>query len=179
MAAIASGSDAPRISANEASLNAPSMLNAAASESRSIQKMPNRLLSGMISPGRMEYTYSGDSAIPTMRSRRRRPLMVAATLAPGRKLWASAKPSLASTSSGASGRRPRRRNGSFRMGCSRAGIEMSRPVAGSSKSGRSSATSTTIRGVTRATPGIAARSSATNSGARLTVTNTSAKRKRS
>ncbi len=54
MAAITSGSDAPRINANDASLNAPSMLNAAASERRSIQKMPNRALSGTISPGRIE-----------------------------------------------------------------------------------------------------------------------------
>ena len=48
-------------------------------------------------------------------------------------------------------------------------VEISRPVAGSSTPGMSSVTSTTTRGVTRATPGSARRSSTTRSGARLSV----------
>ena len=44
----------PRISANDASLTAPSILNAAESARCSIQNTPKRALSGTISPGRIE-----------------------------------------------------------------------------------------------------------------------------
>ena len=50
---MTSGADAPRASFSETSLKPPSMLNADASARRPIQKMPNRRLSGKISPGRI------------------------------------------------------------------------------------------------------------------------------
>ncbi len=78
--------------------------------------------------------YSGDSATPTIVSRRRRPLTIAGTRSPGFSPCAVAKPSLTSTSSGRPGsiQRPRRRKRSFTRGRRSAGIEISRPVAGSS-----------------------------------------------
>ena len=107
--------------------------------------------------------------------------MIAPTRAPGRKPLATQKASLASTSSGrpGSGHRPSRRNTSFRSGRPRAGIEMSRPVAGSVTPGTSSVTSATTRVSTATTPGMAASEVSRLAGARLSEANTSASRWRS
>ena len=51
-------------------------------------------------PGRMPYTYSGDSATPTTSSRRSRPLSTAATRSPKRSPCAAANGPFTSTSSG-------------------------------------------------------------------------------
>ena len=90
------------------SLNAPSMSNAAARAGRDIHSTPKLRSSGSGSPARIGKTYSGESATPTMRNTSRRPLRTATSWSPGASPWASAKPSLTTTSSRRAGstRRP-------------------------------------------------------------------------
>ena len=104
--------------------------------------------------------------------------MMAATASPGRRPWAFANDSLTSTSSGwpASIVRPARRNTSQSAGGRPAGIEISRPVAGSARPATSIVTSMTTRVSTCATPGIASISAWSDSGARVSDRKTSAKR---
>ena len=116
-----------------------------------------------------------------MVSQRLRPLMTAPTRDPGSRRLATAKASLAITSSGRAGsiQRPRRRDRSLSGGRPRAGMEIRRPVAGSSSPGTSSVTSATTRVAASATPGMAASRSSRRRGARFKEANTSAKRWRS
>lgn len=113
-----------------------------------------------------------------MRSSRREPLITAGRVSPGARPWARVKVSMTTTSSSrpASGRRPERRYRPL-SGMSRSpGIEIRVPTAGSGSPGIGSITFSTTRVWTTLTPGTSAMRSATDSGARLRLANTSAKR---
>ena len=176
---ITSSSRRPGASCSETSLKAPSRSNAGPSASRLIHSTPKRLLSGNRFVPLDLVDVLGRDRDPD--DAQRLPAAVAARRRGGRPTssrLASAKASLASTSSGRPGsiQRPRRRWMSFRIGARIAGIDTSRPVAGSARPGTSSVTCATMRVSTAATPGIAASAVRSDSGARLSAAKTSAKR---
>ncbi len=129
-------------------------------------------------------TNSGDSAVPTTRSVRWRPLTSAVSVEPGARPRFSAKPCDTSTSRLPSPRRAPSSDDSARPLASvtrfsecgrRASMPISWPMMGSATPSICTRTICSTLACTSATPGSAASCAASASGARLTLANRSAK----
>ncbi len=161
-------------------LNAPPISSAAARAVRSTQNTPKPRASGIPqSPAKM---YSGDSAIPVMRTTRWRPLISACTWSPARRPWAMAKPSDTSACHSAppllpaNGHSPERRLMRFSAAGRCASSPMNWPTTESVLPGTVTRAGDSTVVWRAAMPGSARRASPSESGARLSATNTSAKR---
>ncbi len=145
-------------SVTETSLMPSRMASAPASASRSIHSTPKRRLSGKLSP-LISLTYSGDIAMPTMRSRSLRPLMISAQRVAGMQpvRLGERDADQHRVPSGRARHAAVAQEHAVEAGFSVGGAsDTSRPLAGSSRPGTSSEASNTTRPSAALTPGMVA-----------------------